>query len=90
MGAEGAATILRCAECERSWLPEDAEHWSDHLTDDEPPEVVFYCPDCNEREFGGNHTSAKPSYNPADGGGGEPLHPGVEFAYVACSQLAFE
>jgi hypothetical protein len=22
-----------------------------YLTDDEPPEVVFYCPECAEREF---------------------------------------
>jgi hypothetical protein len=32
-------------------MPEDAEHWSAYLTDDEPPEVVF-CPRCAEREFG--------------------------------------
>ena len=23
-------------------MPEDAEHWSAYLTDDEPPEVVFF------------------------------------------------
>jgi hypothetical protein len=22
-------------------------------TDDEPPELAFYCPECAEREFGG-------------------------------------
>jgi len=22
------------------------------LTDDEPPELAFYCPECAEREFG--------------------------------------
>jgi hypothetical protein len=25
-----------------------------HLTDDEPPELAFYCPTCAEREFGGD------------------------------------
>jgi hypothetical protein len=33
-------------------MAEDAEHWSAYLTDDDPPEVVFFCPDCAEREFG--------------------------------------
>jgi hypothetical protein len=52
VGTEGATTVLQCAECERPWLPVDAEHWSAYLTDDEPPEVVFFCPRCAEREFG--------------------------------------
>jgi hypothetical protein len=39
-------------QCERPWLPVDDEDWSAYLTDDEPPEVVFFCPDCAEREFG--------------------------------------
>jgi hypothetical protein len=34
------------------WLPADQERWRAHLTDDEPPEVAFYCPECGEREFG--------------------------------------
>jgi hypothetical protein len=32
----------------------DEERWSAYLTDDEPPEIVFYCPECAEREFGGD------------------------------------
>jgi len=36
----------------RPWLPDDDERWQAWLTDDEPPEVVFYCPTCAEREFG--------------------------------------
>jgi hypothetical protein len=28
-----------------------AEHWSAYLTDDEPPEVVFFGPRCAKREF---------------------------------------
>jgi hypothetical protein len=34
------------------WLPADEERWAAYLTDDEPAEVVFYCPRCDEREFG--------------------------------------
>jgi hypothetical protein len=34
-------------------MPEDAENWwSAYLIGDEPPEVVFFCPDCAEEEFG--------------------------------------
>jgi hypothetical protein len=29
------------------------DRWQAYLTDDEPPEVAFYCPHCAEREFGG-------------------------------------
>jgi hypothetical protein len=51
---KGAATILQCAECEQPWMPEDAEHWWSAYLTDEPPRVVFYCPECAEREFGGD------------------------------------
>jgi hypothetical protein len=37
-------------ECPAVWLPADEEHWSAHHTDDEPPELAFYWPDCAERE----------------------------------------
>jgi hypothetical protein len=33
------------------WLLVDEERWSAYLTDDEPPEAVFYCRDCAQREF---------------------------------------
>jgi hypothetical protein len=52
VGAEGTATDLQCAECERPWLAVDDEHRSAYLTDDEPLEVLFFCPDCADREFG--------------------------------------
>jgi hypothetical protein len=52
VSAEGVALIPRCAECEARWLTADEERWAAYLTDDEPPEVVVYCPDCAEREFG--------------------------------------
>jgi hypothetical protein len=51
MHIEGVGTIHRCDECEAYWLPADETRWQAWLTD-EPPEVVFYCPDCAKREFG--------------------------------------
>jgi hypothetical protein len=36
----------------RPWLPDDGERWRAWLTDDDPANVVFYCPECAEREFG--------------------------------------
>jgi hypothetical protein len=32
-------------------VPVDGERWEAYLTDDEPPEVGFYCPECAERQF---------------------------------------
>jgi hypothetical protein len=35
----------------------DAEgegRWQAWLTDDEPPELAFHCPECAKREFGGD------------------------------------
>jgi hypothetical protein len=52
MSAEGVKTIPECAECEVPWLPAAKDHWQAYLTDDEPPELEFYCPECAEREFG--------------------------------------
>jgi hypothetical protein len=49
--AENTALLLSCAECEVPWLPADEERWSAYLTDDEPPEIAFFCPACSEREF---------------------------------------
>jgi len=44
--------IPQCDECGRFWWPLETEHWSAYLTDDEPPELAFFCPECSEREFG--------------------------------------
>jgi hypothetical protein len=52
MPIERVALIPRCAECKAAWLPAEDERWRAFHTDDEPPEVVFYCPECSEREFG--------------------------------------
>lgn len=51
------ALIPRCAECSASWLPADEDHWRAYLGGDdldEPAELVFYCRDRAEREFGGD------------------------------------
>jgi len=53
MNAESVARIPKCPECGDLWLPADTERLSAYLTDDEPPELEFYCPSCAEREFGG-------------------------------------
>jgi hypothetical protein len=50
-----AGFLFRLAECEAAWLPADEERWRAHLGIDEhidePAELVFYCPECAEREF---------------------------------------
>jgi|RhiMethySRZTD1v2_1073278.scaffolds.fasta_scaffold381508_3 RNase P subunit RPR2 len=53
MPLERVALIPTCAECEAVWLPADEARWQAWLTEDEPPELVFYCRECAEREFGG-------------------------------------
>jgi hypothetical protein len=50
--AAAGALFPSCAECEAGWLPADEDRWSAYLTDDEPPELAFYCAECAEREFG--------------------------------------
>jgi uncharacterized protein with PIN domain len=52
MSAEQVEPIRRCPECGRPWEPHETERWKAYLTDDEPPEVVVFCPDCAERQFG--------------------------------------
>jgi hypothetical protein len=49
--AQQVALIPESAECGAVWLPADDEHWTAYLTDDDPPELAFFCPECAEREF---------------------------------------
>lgn len=58
---------LECVECGRV-SRENERGWQAYLTDDEdePAEVVVYCPECDKREFGGflagfRRTSARSS-----------------------------
>ena len=51
MSTEQVALTPQCAECNKLWLPADEECWRAYLTDDEPAELAFYCPDCAKREF---------------------------------------
>jgi hypothetical protein len=39
-----------CIECDRPWLVEQ-ERWRLKVTDDRPPQMVAYCPECERREF---------------------------------------
>jgi hypothetical protein len=48
MSAEQVALIPRCAEYGEVWLPADEERWSAYLDTDS--ELVFYCPECAERD----------------------------------------
>ena len=44
------------------WLADDEKFWrAYHIGDDlaEPAELVFNCPDCAEREFGGGQCRAR-------------------------------
>jgi len=46
------ALIPPCEECRKLWLPGDDERWQAYWVDDGPEELLlFYCPDCAEREF---------------------------------------
>jgi uncharacterized Zn-finger protein len=51
MSAEQVTQTPHCAECREVWLPDDHERWRAYLDTDD--ELVFYCPYCAEREFGG-------------------------------------
>jgi hypothetical protein len=60
MPVERVALIPSCAECGTRWLPADEELWRAYLGSDdldEPPEVVFYCPECAKQEFGSDDCS---------------------------------
>jgi hypothetical protein len=50
--AQQVTIIPRCVECEAHWLPADEERWRAYHTDDEPPELAFFCPECVERGKG--------------------------------------
>jgi hypothetical protein len=55
VSADRVALIPRCVECSAVWLPADEDPWRAYLGGDdldEPGEVVIYCPDCAEQEFG--------------------------------------
>jgi hypothetical protein len=49
---EPVALIPNASSARPAGYRPTAKHWSAYLTDDEPPELAFYCPDCRDREFG--------------------------------------
>jgi len=46
-----AALIPCCVECGLIWWPEEDDRFAAYVTDDEPPELAFYCSECAKREF---------------------------------------
>jgi hypothetical protein len=49
---ERVALIPACEECRKLSLPGDDERWLAYWIDDGSQErLLFYCPDCAEREF---------------------------------------
>jgi predicted RNA-binding Zn-ribbon protein involved in translation (DUF1610 family) len=53
VNADQVAVIRACEECGEVWLQADAGRWQAHWIDDGREErLVFYCPECAEREFG--------------------------------------
>jgi hypothetical protein len=55
VSAKQVALIPTCAECGARRLPADEDRWRAYLGGDdldEPGEIVFYCPECAQREFG--------------------------------------
>ena len=52
MSTEQVALIPCYVECGSVWWPEVEDRFAAYLTDDEPPELAFYCSECAEREFG--------------------------------------
>jgi hypothetical protein len=50
----GLSFIFTCAVCRRPWVADDERWRAYHVGDDpsEPAELVFYYPECAEREFG--------------------------------------
>ena len=53
MSMYGLAFIENCVVCRRPWIAGDERWRAYHVGDDpaEPAELVFYCPQCAEREF---------------------------------------
>lgn len=49
MSAEPVALISQCEECTRIWLPDERDRWRCYLDDED--NLVFFCPECAEREF---------------------------------------
>jgi hypothetical protein len=56
VSAEQVALIPQCAECGDVWLPVDGDRRKAYFDTDD--QLVFFCPDCAEREFGQPRSSA--------------------------------
>jgi RNase P subunit RPR2 len=50
---ERVALIPACEECRKVWLPGDDERWKAYWSDNgDEDQLVFYCAECAQREFG--------------------------------------
>jgi len=69
MSAEPIEAIRHCAECGREWRPGENWGWKADLTDDDPPDVAVFCPECAERSPA---SASRPSVvSPGSSGAGE-------------------
>jgi hypothetical protein len=50
VSAAQVAIIPQCVDCDAVWLPTSEDRWQAYL--DTEDELVFYCVECAEREFG--------------------------------------
>jgi hypothetical protein len=57
VSAKQVAQIPQGAECKEVWLPADEDCWRAYLDTDD--ELVFFCPECAEREFGESRASSR-------------------------------
>jgi RNase P subunit RPR2 len=47
--------VVRCEECRLPLLDTDHRRWRADWIDDGPEDkLIFYCPECAKREFGGD------------------------------------
>ena len=52
MKAESLVPIPCCVECGLVWWPDEDDRFAAYLSADEPPELIFYCSECAERDLG--------------------------------------
>jgi hypothetical protein len=43
---------LTCQECPKVWEDSETTRWRAYVVDEDPPQVLLFCPGCAAREFG--------------------------------------
>lgn len=46
-----AGDDIKCLECSADWRPGETTQWRGYLTEESPPALALYCPECAKREF---------------------------------------